>query len=293
MWIDHEMLKGLGACKEGLKFFDKHFSHGVEMIEFLSLKHIPPDIIWWGYDHIGFDSCPSLADQEYKLYEQALNIVDSKYHYHCYQLQGCEIVGNSHHIKNSNFVWDSSFIENGDNISDSANVKNGCEVYHSKMITNSDQIYVSTAISNSYNIACSSNIFDSSNIYLSNDLKNCSLMRLCSESSDSSFCANSKNLKNCLFCSNIDEGGEFLVFNRQIDKTFYDMIFEQFAQFEYKATYTFPYETNEYKATHIKINGNFSQHYELPSDFIDWVKTIPNYNDEIMYEITCQSQFLR
>ena len=96
-------------------------------------------------------------------------------------------------------------------------------------------------------------------------------------------------MKNSLFCLNLD-GKECHIFNKPISKIMYENVNFQFSKY-----ITLPLRMisiNDENLVSTQVN-NFSKFFEdLPSDFWQWVKTLPNYDPEILYSMTFNSTLL-
>lgn len=291
MLVSHDKLIELGACREGIEFFDRHFKQPATLEEILALRHLPPHIIYWGYAYIGFDSDPEVREREYQAYEKALAIKNSDTYYESNNLTNCSAIVSSNHIVNSNNVFNSSFVSDSHDIYESQNINNSFEVFKSSMIKSCNKIYCSDSIGESENIAKGSNIFNSKNIFFSNNINDSTMLRSCENVKNCHFSSNVKDSTNCLFCSDLT-GGDHLIFNKEVNPIFYDMIYEQYKQFVFCPKYTNNYSIGTYSNIKIILMMDFSKHYNnIPEDFFEWIKTLPNYSDEILYNITCLPKF--
>ena len=112
MLVSHDKLIELGACREGIEFFDRHFKQPATLEEILALRHLPPHIIYWGYAYIGFDSDPEVREREYQAYEKALAIKNSDTYYES-EGRGPEVSQTDYYINNreltDGYMYSSSY----------------------------------------------------------------------------------------------------------------------------------------------------------------------------------------
>lgn len=286
MYITLEILQKRGACQEYLDFFTKHFPNGVEMLYMIEHGHLPYHGLHWGYKWLD----PN--EEEIRAYWKKICVensegIDESDHItnssivvkssrvdNCQTIYACKDVTDSHNISCSDFVDNSSFI------SRSSFIDNSTFILNSKNVENSNEVVDSTYIINSSGVTDSTNIVHCHTIWRSCNLTDCGL------------CFNCTNLTNSLFCLNA-ENGEYLLFNKPIDKMRFEMIFKQFHKYaSTPSTMTKGWEDGVYYTEAQKIT-DFRQHTKsLPSVFWEWVKTLPGYDPMIMYSITFREELI-
>lgn len=191
-------------------------------------------------------------------------------------ISGSSNIHDSEQIENSTNITDSKFITDSSHISNSEFVDASTRVLRGKNVTDSSEIVDSVYIVNSHGIFDSNNIIDGHTIWYSNNLTNCG------------FCSNCNGLTNALFCFK-QEGGEYLVFNKPVDKTRFDIINRQFRRY---ASVTADM-IEGFDGTAAKKILDYRKHTKnIPDAFWNWVKTLPGYDSDIIYALTFNSQFL-
>ena len=294
MYLTKEKLLRLNACDSGIKWFERTFPHGAELVDVINHKYMDKHFLHWGY--VNLSTSPEEKEAyrkklkidcggaDYTIYESD-DVVGSSYVTHSSRVNGCEhvfysedikdsncilqsnTVENSNFVYGSNFVYDSSRILNGKNINESFNVIN------SEYVVNSKYVFGAAAIKNSAYIA---------------DIGFAETRQI----NDSYFISGSKNLNHCLFCFGI-ENKSYQLFNQPIDEFEYKMIVRQMESVlrdwepEYVKDNFWPERTIPLEAPRIEWNA-MKQWGKLPDKFWDWVKTLPYYNDSIMYSLTYQ-----
>lgn len=287
MFITKETLEKYNACEQGIKFLEKYFPDGAEMLELIQTRHIPHDMLHWGYEHLNWNK------DELDMYCKVLEIVDSEYFY------SSEKLFDSSFITNSKGVYSSSFVFDSQNIRSSKYIYNSKDVDNSNIVSESSFVYDSKKIYNSANITNCSNMLD---IIYGLNSKNCIRTKGAVESSEifnsaatenCHFCASVDTLTNCLFCFDINDQ-ENMLFNRPISEKVLTNIKTQYLNimkdFSIQISEPIPEGSVNDK---IKLNTDFCSYFSnIPQTFWNWVKTLPNYDAEIMYKITLNPVFL-
>ena len=282
MFITIDILQKRGACQEYLDFFNKRFPNGVEMMEMIERGHLPYHALHWGYQWL--DPSP----EEVAAYWKAVHVEKSQGVHESDHVSNSEIVVGSSHISGSSNIYnseqietstnitDSKFITDSSHISDSEFVDASTRVLRGKNVTDSSEIVDSVYIVNSHGIFDSNNIIDGHTIWYSNNLTNCG------------FCSNCKGLSNALFCFK-QEDGEYLVFNKPVDKTRFDIINRQFRRYASVVADMI----SGFDGAPTKIM-DYRKHTEnIPNAFWSWVKTLPGYDPMIIYSLTFNPLFLK
>lgn len=285
MYITKEVLEKYGACAQGIKFVDKFFPDGIEMIELIQTKHIPHEMLHWGFDHLPWN------EKERETYESVLEIISSQHYHGSEKLFDSSFIGKSKKIHSSSFVFNSENVRNSNIINESQDVDDSQRIFKSNFVYSSSNVYGSTNITNSNNIynviyalnsrncAGGKNIVDSSEIFNSENVEN------------SFFCTSVNTLQNCYFCNKITDATN-MVFNRPVGERIMSNIRVQYEKFLAEIS---PRIIEEIPSTSINImpvvNLNFSSYFEqLPNEFWRWVRSLPGYDSEIMYNITYNSK---
>lgn len=196
-------------------------------------------------------------------------------------------------IKNSKRVYSSINVENSQYVNASSNVLGSAEVDDSSKIQYSQNVFNSDEISNCYGVYfCKKienslgvfNVSTGKEIYFSTDLENCSYCLFCSGLKDKSF---------CLFNQEIGLKDWFvikeLLLNKwsEEDKSLYKVV-------------SFENDNNEWCGFRYlsKTNASFSYvaqrnfFQELSLKFLKYIRSMPYYNEWLLYQITMSPKIL-
>lgn len=198
----------------------------------------------------------------------------------------------SKNIKNSERVYASSNVENGQyitvsfNVLDSAEVKDSSKIRHSQNVFNSGEVLDCYGVYSCKEVEGSLGIFNVSTgkgIYFSTNLENCSYCL---------FCSGLKNKKFCLFNQEIGSKDWFVIKELLLsewseeDKNLYKVI-----SFEDNNNEWYGFKTFNYSAILSYVaQRNFFQ--SLSSKFLKYIRSMPYYNDWLLYQITMNPKIL-
>lgn len=214
------------------------------------------------------------------------------------RVQDSENVSNSKYIafskdiKNSERVYASSNVENSQYISVSFNILDGAEVKDSSKIRHSQNVFNSGEVLDCYGVySCKEvegslgifNISTGKEIYFSTDLENCSYCL---------FCSGLKNKKFFLFNQEINSKDWFVIKELLLtewskeDKNFYKVV-----SFEDDDKKWYGFKTFNYSASLSYVaQRDFFQ--GLSSKFLKYIRSMPYYNEWLLYQITMNSRIL-
>ena len=214
------------------------------------------------------------------------------------RVQDSENVSNSKYIafskdiKNSERIYASSNVENSQYITVSFNVLGSTEVKDSSKIQYSQNVFNSSEVLDCYGVySCKEvegslgifNISTGKEIYFSTDLENCSYCL---------FCSGLKNKKFCLFNQEIGSKDWFVIKELLLsewseeDKNLYKVIsfedddknWDGFKTFNYSATLSYVAQRDFFQS--------------LSSKFLKYIRSMPYYNDWLLYQITMNPKIL-
>lgn len=232
-------------------------------------------------------------------------------------------------ITESHIILSSFCIDSSSRVQDSENVSNSKYIAFSKDIKNSERVYASSNVENSQYISASFNVLDSTevkdsskiqdsqNVFNSNEISNCYAVYSCKEVGDSLgifnvstgkeiyFSTDLENCSYCLFCSGLKDK-KFYLFNQEIgskdwfiikelllnkwleeDKNLYKVIsFED----DDKEWCGFRTSSNDSVSFSYVAQRNFFQ--GISSKFLKYIRSIPYYNEWLLYQITMNSRIL-
>ena len=231
-------------------------------------------------------------------------------------------------ITDSHIILSSFCIDSSSRVRDSENVSNSKYIAFSKNIKNSERVYASSNVENSHYISVSFNVLGSTevkdsskiqysqNVFNSDEISNCYAVYSCKEVEDSLgifnvstgkeiyFSTNLENCSYCLFCSGLKDK-KFYLFNQEIgskdwfiikelllnkwseeDKNLYKVI-----SFEDDDKKWYGFKTFNYSATLSYVaQRDFFQ--SLSSKFLKYIRSMPYYNDWLLYQITMNPKIL-
>lgn len=232
-------------------------------------------------------------------------------------------------IVNSSIILRSFYIDSSSRVRDSENISNSKCVAFSKDVKNSEKVYSSNNVENSQYINVSLNIVDSSeihdsskvrysqNIFNSDEITNCYGVYSCEEVEDSLgifnistgkeiyFSTDLEDCSYCLFCSGL-KNKKFCLFNQEIgSKDWFvikELLLNEWSE-EDKSLYkivSFEDDNNEWCGFRYfpETDTNFSYVAQrdffqgFSSKFLKYIRSIPYYNEWLLYQITMNPRIL-
>lgn len=294
MYITKEILLSHNACGQGLKWFERTFPNGAEIIDVINHKYADKHFLHWGFANL------TTTDEEKEAYRKKLNINCGYANYSIYEsdnVAGCSYVTHSSRIDGCEHVFYSNDIKNSNCILRSNSVENSKLIYGSDFVFDSNKVVNGKNINNSQVIINSDYIINSHHIFGAAGIKNSAYIAdigfaETKQIKDSYFISGSKNLDHCLFCYGI-ENKSYCLFNEPIDEMEYTMIVRQMNSIletwepEFVKDNFWPERTIPLDAPVLQRNA-IKQWAGLPDRFWAWVKILPYYSDSIMYSLTFQ-----
>ena len=213
--------------------------------------------------------------------------------YNCDNIIDSNYVVNSQNIDSSSFVHDSVDIAYCEDIYKVEDATNSHQIFNGQFIYDSKRIIGSRNVLESTNVVNSDAIYNSKNICECHNVLGCSELRKCVDATDSLFCADSTNIKHCLFCYGL-VNAEYHIFNKSIDKDRYEMIVKQYFRYlSGELNYTKePWPKSMLIPSLPNLCLYYNKHYQLTDKFWKWVRTLPNFDPMLMYNITMLPEFL-
>lgn len=231
-------------------------------------------------------------------------------------------------ITDSHIILSSFCIDSSSRVRDSENVSNSKYIAFSKDIKNSKRVYASSNVENSHYISVSFNVLGSTevkdsskiqysqNVFNSDEISNCYAVYSCKEVEDSLgifnvsigkeiyFSTDLENCSYCLFCSGLKDK-KFYLFNQEIgSKDWFvikELLLNEWSEEEKKLYKVISFEdddkswygfkTSNYSATLSYVaQRDFFQ--SLSSKFLKYIRSMPYYNDWLLYQITMNPKIL-
>lgn len=234
-----------------------------------------------------------------------------------FEITNSHIILSSFYIDSSSRVRDSENISNSKCVAFSKDVKNSEKVYSSENVENSQYINVSLNILDSAEIHDSSKVRYSQNIFNSDEISNCYGVYSCGEVKDSLgifnistgkeiyFSTDLENCSYCLFCSGL-KNKKFCLFNQEIDSKDWfvikELLLKEWLE-EDKNLYkivSFEDDKSEWCGFRYlsKTDTDFSYIAQrdffqgLSSKFLKYIRSMPYYNEWLLYQITMNPRIL-
>ena len=294
MYITKETLERHGACGQGLKWFERTFPNGAEIVDVINHKYTDKHFLHWGFVNL------TTTEEEKEAYRKKLKINCGEANYSIYESDdviGCSYVTHSSRIDGCERVFYSNDVRDSSDILRSSNVENSKLIYGSDFVFDSERVINGKNINGSQVVVNSDYVIDSHHIYGAAGIKNSAYVAdigfaETKQISNSCFISGSKNLNYCLFCFGI-ENDSYKLFNSPIDEMEYKMIARQLGYIlggwepEFVKDNHWPQGTIPLDSPILQRNA-LIQWKGLPDRFWDWVKTLPNYREDIMYSLTYQ-----
>jgi hypothetical protein len=292
MYLTLDILKKNNACGQGVDWFSQNYPDGAELIDVIRDKRVATEFLHWGYQHL------SINEAEYQAYLERLQIEVEK-PWTIYEgriVKNSEYVSKSERVTNSSFVFGSKQIKDSHNVNHSKMVERSEMIYNSFLIDNSKRVLDSKNITDSANVICSDFVVGSYSIFNGSMITDSGYVNGFSRGSsrditESFFIMSCKNLRHCLFCEGISDK-EYHLFNKPITPKLYEVISKQLWDIleGRDLTFTKEWPENTVPLDTPRVQRNLiKQHKDLPDEFWDWVKTLPNYDPTVLYGITFQS----
>lgn len=232
-------------------------------------------------------------------------------------------------ITNSHIILSSFCIDSSSRVQDSENVSNSKYIAFSKDIKNSERIYASSNVEDSQYISASFNVLGSNevknsskiqyskNVFNSGEVLDCYGVYSCKEVEDSLgifnvstgkkiyFSTDLENCSYCLFCSRLKDK-KFYLFNQEIDSKDWfvikELLLNEWSK-ENKNFYkviSFEDDDKEWCGFRTSSNDSVSFSYVaqrdffqgLSSKFLKYIRSMPYYNDWLLYQITMNPKIL-
>ena len=287
MLITAELLRKYNACEQGIKYIERFYPDGAEMIDIIRDRHINKEFLHWGKEHL------TTNEEEQLAYCIACDIVNSEGYWYSIKVHDSQYIVKSKEVKNSKGVFESSEVDSGFDIVNSDNVTNSKQIFYSSMIENCQKIYKGINIVESINVCNSTmvarckNIINSANVFDSSEIIKCNTV------TNSHFCQNCVNIEHCLFCDGL-ENAEYYIFNKPVDKNRYEMFEKQYQKYLIELLgFIREWPENLSVSTFNSPTKKFDDwYYPIPQKFWKWVRTLPGFDSMLVYNITMLPEIL-
>lgn len=281
MFITANLLREYKACKQGIRYIERFYPAGAEMIDIIKDKHIPKEMLHWGREHL------SSTPEELQAYCAVCNIIDSEGFWYSTDVINSKYIVKSKNVKDSRSIFESSDITYCQDVTNTEDAENSSLIFHSTMIDSCTKVYKGNNIVASINICNSTMVARSKNVFGSNTIFDSSEIIRCNTVTNSHFCQDCKDIDHCLFCEGLT-GVEYYIFNKPVDKNLYEMFEKQYkkymtAQLDFISDWPKDLIVN----THIAPTRKFDDWFHPISEkFWKWTRTLPNFDSMLIYNIT-------
>lgn len=296
MYLTVKILEEHGACGPGLKWFERRFPEGADLSQILQEPSTTPYFLNWGLAHLSY------TEEEKNQCWKRLEIENSNGVYESNQVSNSSVVSRSSVVKDSQYIFSSHHVSNCANVTNSTEIHNSFSIYGSNFIESSSRVLLSNTVKNGEGVVGSDYVINSRWVINGKTITNSAFIGAltpggASSIRDSYFIANSSNLSKSLFCFGAN-GGEYMLFNKKIELIDYEFISGQLKTMlgdwtpelvkgKCWPTYAIPLDMPQ-------IQRNvYKQFASFPENLIRWIKTLPGYDQTIMYSITLNTEFLK
>lgn len=287
MFITVDLLKKHKACENGIKYIERFYPNGAEMIDIIRDKHINKEMLHWGREHL------THTPEELAAYWEACHIVNSDGIWYGQNIHNSKFVVKSKEVKGSDRVYHSEDVINSSDIVYGETISNSAQVFASTMVSNSSLIAQCNNITESKNICFSTMVSRSINIYNSKNVFGSSEIIKCDNVTDSYFCQDCKNIKHCMFCEGVEDA-EYYLFNQPIDKERFELFLQQYKRFmQSRLAFAPEWPENLIRTYSPSISQKFDEWYKpIPEKFWKWARTLPGFDSMLLYNITMLPEIL-
>lgn len=287
MLITLEKLQEAKACSVGVEWFKTHYPNGTTLKELALDPEIPKQFLHWGYQNL------ESGEIERSIFWEKMNIkcAEPMTIILSENIFDSRKVNKSKDVQSSQYIFSSKAITNSTLIQSSKEIQNSSLVFSSKKVTNSEKVYKSTNITNSKEVLCSNevdksfgvlygeNINNSIGILGKKDLLSCFV-------SNSYFIGNSAQVDKSLFCYGLQDRC-LCLFNKEITEEQYIRYKEELLKllkgFNFEFLANVPSIENFPAIPMLEETNNYFK--RLPIEFLEWVKTLPGYDETILFNI--------
>lgn len=287
MFITADLLRKHKACEQGIRYVERFYPEGADMIDIIRDRHINKEFLHWGREHL------TNGPEELEAYCSACNIVDSDGYWYSQNVVGSKYVIKSKQVTNSIGIFGSNDIINSHDIADSESVLDSMQVFGSSMVDDSEKVLKGQNITRCINVCNSIMIVDSKNIIDSCGVFDSSEIIKGLNVYDSHFCQDCKEIKHCMFCDGL-ENAEYHLFNKPVDKKYYELFEKQYLKYLTEALdFVREWPEDMIVTASVMPTRKFDDWYHpISSRFWKWVRTLPGFDSMLVYNITMLPEIL-
>ena len=281
MFVTSEILRKHKACEQGIRYIERFYPNGAEMIDIIHDRHISKEFLHWGR------KCLTHSEEELKAYRIACRIENTEGYWYSQDVRDSKYIIKSKDVATSIGVFESSDVVDSMDIVSSENIMNCKQVFSSSMIDESEKIFKGQNISNSKNICLSTMVVNSRSVIGSYDVFDSSEIINCVNISESYFCQDCRNIKHCMFCEGL-ENVEYYIFNHPVDKRHYEVFEKQYLKYLTELLdFIRDWPEDILAVANIAPTRKFDDWYhDISPKFWKWARTLPGYDSMMLYRIT-------
>lgn len=287
MFITADILRKYNACPQGIRYIERFYPNGAQMIDIIRDRHIDKEFLHWGREHL------TSSDEELAAYCEVCKIINTSGYWYSQNVRDSKNIVESKNVVTSIGVFSSTDVIQSKDVIDSDGVENSEQVFSSSIVDSCTKIYrgrnivSSTNICNSTMVAWSKNVIDSNTIFESSEIIRCD------NTSSSFFCQDCTSITHCIFCKGLTNA-EYCIFNKPVDKKIYELFEAQYKKYM-TGQLDFIREWPQELTTWIRVlpTQKFDDWYHpIPEKFWKWVRTLPNFDSMLLYNITMLPEIL-
>lgn len=285
---DAKDLERWGSCEAGIELAKKLAPNGATIMEMLNMDKVPNDFVHWVKERVAF------SEEEEATYLSRMKIMNSTKFYYCEDIVNSSFVVRSKNIKDSCNVFGSKKIFNSKDVVESEEVENSSTVFGSMFLLDSHKIAYSSNITSCVNVYKSFNVIKSQNVFESSNVFDSSEIIRAEDATNCHFCSDCKAISNCLFCANLSNV-EYHIFNKPVSKEKYEFFEKQYLKYWDGLLSFIPnWPTDLLQGMNLLTPiQDFSKWYKsIPENFWKWVRTLPNFDSLLIYDITMLPKIL-
>ena len=287
MFITANDLREHKACEQGIRYFERFYPNGAELIDIIRDRHINKEFLHWGRQHL------TTTQEEMDAYCEVCNIVNTNYFWCSQNVLNSYFIVRSKDVTESRSIFESVEVNNSSDVVGGDNVNQSKQIFYSSMIEDCVRVLKSQNVVASYNIcnstmvARSKSVLNSFNVFDSTEIIDCDTV------TESHFCQKCKNIDHCLFCDGI-ENAEYHIFNKPVSKSHYDLIASQYMKYlveELDFVREWPKELS--RSISIYATRKFDDWYHpIQPKFWKWARTLPGFDGMFLYNFTMLPELL-
>lgn len=286
MIVTTQILKKFQVEPSIIEIFNNNYPDGLELSEIICNKNSTLENLHYLRRYLSFNQ------EELDLYCKRCNIINSKDIWESDKVKSSQYIVKSSDVIESCGVFNSKDVKNSNNIVNAENIEEGQNIFISSIIESSEKIFNCKNVISSINVCNSTMIIGCKNVTDSFNIFNSSEIIKSVGVQNSHFIQNCKNVKFCLFCNNLNDA-EYCVFNVQVDKDLYQIFEKQYNKYM-EALLNFVQDWPEHLLTEFipKTNKINCWYTSISEKFWKWVRTLPNFDSMLIYDITMLPEIL-